>query len=321
VSLVPAFPYLAPWYRVARAPGKVVLEYGQRIVCLEGDAAERLVPVLLPLLDGTRTVDEIVRVLGRPARRAIEQAIAELGAHGLLIDGPPVDPAEARPVADTAQLLVALRPGCPSPAATVESIRGCSVAVSGDAPAGVEAARLLRASGAEVEWADGPAVGADLTICAPAPTQLAELRGWNDRALAVPTPWLQLLPFDGRYAAVGPLYLPGDTCCYECFRLRRAANIDAGEELPLLDDADAHRPSAPAVAAVAGAIAAELALGWLVHGDHYAPAAFYALALVPTISLTVHHVHRVPRCPACSGLAEVAAPLPWHKEIAVAPAM
>jgi bacteriocin biosynthesis cyclodehydratase domain-containing protein len=319
VRKLPTLPYLAPWYRIARAPGKVVLEYGQRIVCLEGGAADRLVPTLLPLLDGTRTVDEIVRVLGGQVRPAIENAIAELESHGLLIDGPPVDPTEARPVADTARFLAALRPGGSSLAEAAESIRGCSVAVAGEAPAGVEAARLLRAGGVEVEHTDGPAVGADLTICAPSPAELLELRRWNGRALGVAAPWLQVLPFDGRYAAVGPLYLPGDTCCYECFRLRRAANIDAAEELPLLDDVPGRYPSAPVVEAVTGAIAAELALGWLVHGDHYAPAAFYALELVPTISLTVHHVHRVPRCSACSGLADVAAPLPWHKEIASVP--
>ena len=76
--------------------------------------------------------------------------------------------------------------------------------------------------------------------------------------------------------------------------------------------------TAPAVDALAAAIAVQLALGWLVLGDHYAPAAFYALELVPTIALTVHHVHRVPRCPVCSDLADVAPPLPWHKEIPVA---
>ena len=59
--MIPALPYLPPWYRVVSGEGKVVLEFGQRIVNLEGRAAERLLPALLPLLDGTRAVDEIVR--------------------------------------------------------------------------------------------------------------------------------------------------------------------------------------------------------------------------------------------------------------------
>jgi bacteriocin biosynthesis cyclodehydratase domain-containing protein len=317
VNDLPSLPYVAPWYRVARSPGKIVLEHAQRIVCLEGASAERFLPALLPLLDGTRTVDEVVRVLGEAARPAVENALDKLAAHGVLVEGPPVDEDEPRPVGQAAQLLAALHPDGRSIGETIASVRGCSVGVAGNAPAGVEAGRLLRVSGAEVERADGPAIGVDLTICAPAPEELQRLRSWNDAALAAATPWLQVLPFDGRYAAVGPLYLPDDTCCHECFRLRRAANLDAAGELALLEDVPARSPSAPVVEALTGALAAQLALGWLVHGDHYAPAAFYALELVPTISLSVHHVHRVPRCSICSGLTDVSPPLPWHKEVAL----
>jgi len=293
-----------------------VLEHGQRIVCLEGAAADRFVPALLPLLDGTRTVDEVVRVLGEPARPAAEKAIAELDARGVLAEGPPLGADEARPVAQTAQLLTALRPGPRALADTISSLRACSVGIVGDGSAGIEAGRLLRMSGVEVEHAERPAAGVDLTIAAPSPAELPRLRSWNEIALDAAAPWFQLLPFDGRYAAIGPLYLPGDSCCYECFRLRRAANMEASEELPLLESAPASYPAAPAVDVLTAALAAQVALGWLVHGDHYAPAAFYALQLVPTITLTVHHVHRVPRCPVCSGLGDVSPPLPWHKEFA-----
>jgi hypothetical protein len=70
--------------------------------------------------------------------------------------------------------------------------------------------------------------------------------------------------------------------------------------------------------AVLAGLATVLALEWLVLENHYAPAAFCAVELLPMPGLSVHHVHRVPRCPACSGLADVAPPLPWHKEIPVA---
>jgi len=52
---------------------EVVLEYGQRIICLAGRAGAVLVPVLLPLLDGTHTLAEIVEVLGEPARLTAER--------------------------------------------------------------------------------------------------------------------------------------------------------------------------------------------------------------------------------------------------------
>ena len=82
----------------------------------------------------------------------------------------------------------------------------------------------------------------------------------------------------------------------------------------LLEAAPAAYPAAPAVQALLAGIAATLALDWLVLGNHYVPSAFYAVALGQVLGVSMHHVHRVPRCPACSGLADVAAPLPWHKE-------
>jgi bacteriocin biosynthesis cyclodehydratase domain-containing protein len=318
VNPVPALPYLAPWYRVVCADAKVVLEYGERIVCLEGGAAEQLVPALLPLLDGTRTVDELVAVLGDAVRPAVELVLQELSDHALLASGPPLAPDLPRPVAAATDLLASLRPGAEPIGDTAAAIAACSVAVVGRGGGGLETARLLRSTGVELVWSDGITGGFDLAVCAPAAGELPRLPVWNEQALERRQPWLQVLPYDGRYAAVGPLYLPGDTACYECFRRRRAANLGAPDDLALLDAAPAAYPSAPALDAVLGGLAAQLALHWLVLGDHYVPAAFYAFELLPTLSLGVHHVHRVPRCEACSGLADVASPLPWFKEVPVA---
>jgi len=316
VNSIPALPYLAPWYRVACGSGKIVLEYGDRVVCLEGGAAERLVPALLPLLDGTRTVDEIVAVLGEAVRPAVENVLQELCDHAVLQAGPP-PPELPRPSAGATELLAALG-GRATIADTAAAVAECSVGVVGRGSAGLEAGRLLRAAGAGVEWADELDGGVELVVCAPAPSELPRLSEWNDQALERRQPWLQVLPFNGRYGAVGPLYLPGDTGCYECFRRRRAASLALGAELELLDAVPASYPSAPPVDAVLGGLAAQLVLHWLVLGDHYVPSAFYAFELLPTLSLSVHHLHRVPRCDACSGVTDVAPPLPWFKEVPVA---
>lgn len=317
---VPALPYLAPWYRISSRPGEVVLEHGQRIVRLGGKATERLLPALLPLLDGRRTVDEVVHVLGPSVRPAVERALELLAAHGVLEEGPPLPDDLPRPFAGTAELLASLHPGAKSLVHTAASVAACSVAVVGEGTAGVELARILRAGGTSIEHASGVAPGVDLTVCAPSGAELPRLEEWNAEALESRAPWLQVLPFDGRYAALGPLYLPGDTCCYECFRLRRSANLGrgAGAGAALPGDLQGSDCVAPAVDAVVGGLAAFLVLSWLVHGDHYVPGSFYALELLPSLGLTVHHVYRVPRCPACSGLADVAPPLPWHKEAVVA---
>jgi bacteriocin biosynthesis cyclodehydratase domain-containing protein len=314
---VPSLPYLAPWYRVATGDGRVVLEHGQRTVSLEGRAAERLVPALLPLLDGRRTLDEIVQVLGAPARPAVERALGALAEHGVLEEGPPLPDDLPPPVAGTAELLASLRPGSRPVAETGKAVAACSVAVAGEGTAGVEVARLLRIGGVGIERAAVVEPGVDLTVCAPSGQERSRLKEWNTQALETRAPWLQVLPFDGRYASIGPLYLPGDTCCFECFRIRREANLEAGVELSELDGPAASDAAAPMLDAIVGGLAALLVSGWLVHGDHYAPGAFYAIELLPTLGLSVHHVYRVPRCPACSGLADVSPPLPWHKEVPV----
>jgi bacteriocin biosynthesis cyclodehydratase domain-containing protein len=313
-AVIPTLPYLAPWYRIATADDEVVLEYGQRIICLAGRASAVLVPVLLPLLDGTRTLDDIVEVLGEPARPAIEAALERLEEHDLLLDGPPIPDHVPASVSATAELLTSLRPGETTLREAARALDSRSVSVVGSGPAAVEVGRLLRQSGVHIRRDDSISAGVDLVVCAPAPAQLPALGDWNEEALAAGQPWLQVLPFDGRYASVGPLYVPDETCCLECFRLRRVANLDAARELALLEATPAAYPVAPALQALVGGIAATLALEWLVLGEHHVPSAFYAVELDRIIAVSTHHVHRVPRCPACSGLADVAAPLPWHKE-------
>jgi len=312
--VIPVLPYLAPWYRVATADDEVVLEYGQRIICLAGRAGTTLMPVLLPLLDGTRTLDEVVEVLGEPARPAIEAALERLDEYHLLLEGPPLSEDAPAPLAATAELLASMRSGEIALREVATCLGSRSVAVVGNGPTAVEVGRLLRQSGVQIRRETAISAGADLVVCAPAPAQLPSLRDWNGQALAAGQPWLQVLPFDGRYASIGPLYLPEETCCFECFRLRRLANLDAGDELALLEAVPAACPETPPLQALVAGMAATLALQWLVLRDHHVPSAFYAIELGPVLAVSLHHVHRVPRCPACSGVADTAAPLPWHKE-------
>jgi bacteriocin biosynthesis cyclodehydratase domain-containing protein len=312
--VIPEYPHLAPWYRIAKTDDEVVLEYGQRIICLAGRAGAVLVPVLLPLLDGTHTLAEIVEVLGEPARPAVEAALGRLAEYDLLLEGPPTSDAAAAPLEATAELLASLRPGLIAPREAAAFLASVSVAVVGFGPAAVEVCRVLRRSGVQVERSETISTGVDLVVCAPAPAQLPQLVHWNRRALAARQPWLQVLPFDGRYASVGPLYLPDETCCFECFRLRRAANLDAADELSVLEATPAAYPVAPALQTLVAGFAATVVLQWLVLRDHDVPSALYAVEFEPTLGVSLHHVHRVPRCPACSDAADVAAPLPWHKE-------
>ena len=61
--------------------------------------------------------------------------------------------------------------------------------------------------------------------------ELEELDSWNRAANESGARWLPVLPYDGRFASVGPLVVPGQSCCYECVLRRRAANLEYGEHL------------------------------------------------------------------------------------------
>jgi bacteriocin biosynthesis cyclodehydratase domain-containing protein len=151
--------------------------------------------------------------------------------------------------------------------------------------------------------------GLDLVLAADAGN--ACLDELNRVALAARVPWLATLPFDGLALWIGPLVVPGESCCWRCFQLRRASNSGYAVEFGELERAGGGRLApAPLVAAAAG-LAATMALRWLAVSDPALPGVAWALELWPRPALTEHVVYRVPRCPVCSGLADQAAPAPW----------
>jgi bacteriocin biosynthesis cyclodehydratase domain-containing protein len=314
---LPPRPALKPWYRLLRDGDRLLLQYGETLVSFEGRAVRRLLPALLPLLDGTRSVDDIVHIVGPPVRRAVEQALDLLERHGLLTEAAAGTSVESE--RRSAEFLAATDPAGRSPAALLAAIRAARVVVAGSGPLALEVASSLRRSGVgRLEQLPLGLPGSDpdafeLAVAAPAGEELPGLRDWNRAALAAGLPWLQVLPFDGLLAAVGPLYVPPETGCYECFRIRRAANVDCGRDLLAVQDVPVPLPASASLEQSVAGLAATMALRWLTHQDQFLPGTWYALELAPEPALGTHVLYRVPRCPACSGLAEISQPLPWHR--------
>jgi bacteriocin biosynthesis cyclodehydratase domain-containing protein len=306
---LPERPLLAPWLRRARDCGRLLLGYGHTLVALEGAAVDALLPSLLRLLDGTRSVDAVVGELGERTRPAVVRAIGALTEAGVVVEGP-------APTSAAALLHAAAAGVAPREAAT--RIERAAVAVVGSGENAAALPRLLLRSGARVvDRTSWSAVGAvDVAVAAPAPFELPLLRDWNRRLLEQRTPWLQVLPYDGRFAAVGPLVLPGETACHECFRGRRLANEDDPATRSLLEREPAPYPEAPALAATLAGLAATLALGWVATRNPALPGALFVLELEDGIAITRHQVHRVPRCSACSPARCRPAPAPWTDEAA-----
>lgn len=300
-------PLLKPWYRLSVEGGRSVLRYAGSVLEFEGGAADRLLPHLLPLLDGMRTVDEVVAELGEPVRPAIEHALSLLRANDLLTDAAP---AHAVPGARRcAELLSATDRRGRTVAELYAGLGVVDVHVLGGAPVGELAGRVLQSSGAggvwSLEWDERPP-STGLVLAAPSGDELDRLGDWNVSALAAGARWMQVLPFDGRMAAVGPVFVPGQTACHECFRLRRDSTI-----APFRDRTSGPYAGAPALDALLASLSALVALRWLATGDVSEAGVLIAVELAPELRCTRHFVYRVPRCPACSPSAHRSAVLPW----------
>lgn len=313
-------PLLKPWYRVAWADGTCLLEYGGSAVSLEGSAATHLLPALLPLLDGSRSVPEIEATLGAAVGPAIREALAGLDRAGVLTEGPPLrDGCTAAPATALAELLSDVSPGGESPWNVVEALRASTVVVSGSGETAEAVARLLRECGVptvdrlEVAAVRAGAGPGELLVVAPAPLELAILPEANDLALERSLPWLQVVPFDGRAAYVGPLFLPGATCCHRCFLLRHASTSGYRDELTALERVAASHGVASPVAAIVAGLTVMLALRWLSGRDARLPGRLWALELSPAPSISEHVAYRVPRCPTCSRAEAAARPSPWFE--------
>jgi bacteriocin biosynthesis cyclodehydratase domain-containing protein len=202
-----------------------------------------------------------------------------------------------------------------APAVAAERLGAASVALVGGGGSCLgEIARLLCAAGlAEVRRSSWRGRGrADLAVVVPAADELDRLHAWNQLALDRNMRWLLVRPYDGRFASVGPLIVPGQSCCYECTLLRRGANAGYADEFVDIEGAPvAARADAGFQALVAG-VAAHVVVRWVAGRDKTLPGSLFTLEAQPALKLEEHHVLRVPRCEACSGVARAAPRLPWH---------
>jgi len=319
-ATIPERPYLKPWWRLVHQPDRTFFHYGDGVVRFNGRAVGTLFPLLLPLLDGKHDLDAIVGEIGTERRPLIEKALELLTREGVVTDGAP--PRDDVPVAtvDAARFIAATQRGESNLEQDAAALRRLQAGIVGDSVAAREIARALVNVGANVSplaWtsAEDLLQTFGLVIVAPSARELHHLRPWNARALTGGIAWLQVLPFDGRFATIGPLYLPNETCCYECYALRRAANVTYPREFWEMQDTPAAYPSTmPFELALAG-IATTMILRYALRGDASLLGRLYALEAGNDIALSDHTVYRVPRCPECARVAKTAAPAPWFEAV------
>ena len=241
---------------------------------------------LLGLLDGQRTLDEIVAVLdGTHAATDVVTTIGSMAARGYVVSADHgMDPARAAYWSGLGA----------SPRWVEQRLTARRIAVRGDDGALV---RHLETSGANVGTGD-----ADLTVVVADDYLSKALADVNRRHLERGTPWLPVRP-RGMAPLFGPVFrADGTGPCWAClaYRLRSHQEVHnflrnvAGEER-------AFKPFAtnPIVLdALHGLIAAEI-LKWLVL-DEAAPLHAHAMTMdVGTFAASKHQVMRRPQCPVC----------------------
>ncbi|MFI9245600.1 TOMM precursor leader peptide-binding protein [Streptomyces sp. NPDC053086] len=274
-------------------PGEAVyLVSGRGVRAVRGAPAE----VLAPLLDGTRTPDEVLRAAaGNPVAPGtspdeLRRALAELWSAGLLRARSAGAPAPADPSAEAFWDLAGTAPP------TGSSVRLLVL----DGPVShARAAAACTDSGLTMVPPGAADAAVTLVLCA---DYLDErLAGIDARQRAAGRPWILAKP-GGPTPWTGPVLRPGDGPCWHCLadRLR----LQRGSEAPL------HHAlgSAGPVARPDASLAASRALG--LHTAVLETAKFLAgtpspvrdaVHVLDTLTLAVGHhpvVHR-PQCPAC----------------------
>lgn len=259
---------------------------------------------LLPLLDGHRTIDQVLAALPGRVPEAFA-ALDRLRARGLLVDGPPEAEARERPVAAFWEAL-----GADSVAAR-ERLRQARVSIVAlDGAAVAPWSRSLRALELEVVAAESRApVGPSLSLVLTDDHLHPALAAIDAQAREAERPWLLVRP-SGVQPWLGPLFVPGRTGCWECLaqRLRGHRRLEAHVERET-----GRRFVAPALAqspasrdAVIGLVTTEVAK-WLALGRSALEGAVITLDL-EALDRRAHPLTRRPQCPACGRPARPDAP-------------
>jgi len=268
-------------------PELVFLLDEHRSVVLEGAVYSRL----LPLLDGNRSLLDLVNEIDPGAFHEVTFALARLEGHGCLVEGNDL-PASLDPVfIDTVT-------------------RGAGGEMAGALARGVELRVVGDLDGEPLREAladcDVPAGGDEGTLLLVITDDYLrpELEAINEAALRRQRPWLLAKPV-GMISWIGPLFSPGETGCWACLAQRLRANrqvqgfIRRGQDdesgIPIVNS----RVDSPAITRLAANLIATETMRWLL-----APEAHALRGQMHTWDLFLgssrrHRLVRRPQCRAC----------------------
>lgn len=258
-----------------------------------------VVRALLPLMDGTRSVEDLSRAVARSAedtREIVQSLLADRVVEDALRDeAAAFDTVRFAPQVAVWSHLSSM------PAAAQNRIGRARIALLGEGAVADAAARILEGAGVgAVIRAEKPTACDHLALASDFldPPRFLEV---NEACLREGIPWTGAF-LDGIDASVGPTVIPRQTACWRCYDLR------AKGAHPNMDRLMAYEAARPAAAPFALPSFAPLVGSWLsqavlvaVSGATSPPLAGH-VARVELLEMRSerHRVLRIPRCPACS---------------------
>jgi oxazoline/thiazoline synthase len=277
-------PQFQPHLVLRRDADGVTLLHEEGAIPLPGSLHE----MLAPLIDGRRSVDDIIRRLaGRATAVDVAFGLDDLEERGLIFDAADGD-AEERSVLAAALGMVTAAPPPARSAAAVITVGGVDAAP-------LESA--LRSSAVAID------PEAPLAIVVTDDYLRPELAEIHRAAAARSRPWMAVKP-GGLRLWIGPLFDPPRTPCWHCLARRLREWRRALGQLSTLDGEAVAlpAPATPATAAIAFGIAAAEAGRWLFDGETSLAGALLTFD-VRTLRTARHVLSPAPGCPGCGAAA------------------
>src|SRR5215813_5792980 len=243
---------------------------------------------LAPLLDGTHEVETIFATLSRnyPVERVFA-ALDRLRTNGYLAED--TSP-EARPaLAFWENLGVA-------PSLARSRLRATRVSSLALGDIDVAPLQDLLADHGGVVAAEG-----DVTVVAVDDYLHPQLTAWNSRSLASRHPWLLVKPV-GIEIWIGPMFVPGETACWECLAQRLRGHRKLEHYLARCGGIDPPGAFPAGIASTRHAALAEAATEitrWIGTGGQSTLLDRVVSTNVLTLERTHHNLTRRAQCPSC----------------------
>ena len=273
------------------APGKVLLLSERNSFLLSGHIYQRLIA----LVDGRRTVDEIVNQLWLSEKfppTEIYRALMEMERNGYLTAGDVSLPSDLTIFCEHLAI---------DPHVAADRLQTTKVAIKSfglnlpttELKTALESVHLQ----VEVEEDEGA-----IDIILTDDYLQAGLESFNEKALHRSRPWMLIKPI-GTIVYIGPIFVPGKTGCWQCLaqRLRNNRPIERlieqqqGTAIPLpLPQATL----ATTVQTALGMAATEI-FKWVVQGENQRLAGQIVTYDALSLETQTHRLFARPQCPAC----------------------